>query len=465
MKDFLDNLKDWEYSLNQKDRKSSGRARAAEKLVTSSQKMEKSSQEKGPLRKISPDVVTKQSGSYLRNLDTVSGLSTSTFDEEGVPDAASEKELGNEYFKHKKYKEAIDCYSRSIALSPTCVAFANRAMAYLKIRRFEEAESDCTEALNLDDRYVKAYSRRATARKELGKLQLSLEDSEFALRLEPNNQELKRLHIETKILYDKEMMGKIRVALKKETDKIYGMGDSDLKAKADIQGAHSVSSISGKTGVVEVKPGDENLLKNNGKALNKSSIIEEMHTRSAGTGNRNGNQRFDGTEKGAPSLYALNSKEVDRKLKMETSVQELASQVASRALTAAAKNITAPRSAYEFEVYWRGLSDDPASQARLLKTIDPASLPQLFKNALSAPMLVNIVKCVANFFMEEMDLAVSILDNLAKVARFDVITMCLSAADKADLHLIWNEVFDNTSIPMEHVEKLNRLQPRYCPRK
>lgn len=33
--------------------------------------------------------------------------------------------------------------------------------------RFQEAEDDCTEALNLDDRYIKAYSRRATARKEL----------------------------------------------------------------------------------------------------------------------------------------------------------------------------------------------------------------------------------------------------------------------------------------------------------
>lgn len=41
--------------------------------------------------------------------------------------------------------------------------------------RYEEAENDCTEALNLDDRYVKAYSRRATARKELGKLKESME--------------------------------------------------------------------------------------------------------------------------------------------------------------------------------------------------------------------------------------------------------------------------------------------------
>jgi tetratricopeptide (TPR) repeat protein len=42
---------------------------------------------------------------------------------------------GNGYFKQKRYSEAIDCYSRSIGLSPTAVAFANRAMAYLKLRR------------------------------------------------------------------------------------------------------------------------------------------------------------------------------------------------------------------------------------------------------------------------------------------------------------------------------------------
>lgn len=42
---------------------------------------------------------------------------------------------GNEFFKQKKFKEARDCYSRSIALSPTAVAYANRAMANIKLRR------------------------------------------------------------------------------------------------------------------------------------------------------------------------------------------------------------------------------------------------------------------------------------------------------------------------------------------
>ena len=46
--------------------------------------------------------------------------------------------------------------------------------SFLSIR-FREAEDDCTEALNLDDRYIKAYSRRATARKELGKFKEATE--------------------------------------------------------------------------------------------------------------------------------------------------------------------------------------------------------------------------------------------------------------------------------------------------
>lgn len=48
---------------------------------------------------------------------------------------------------------------------------ANRAMAFLKLQRYEEAEEDCSRAVRLDDSYSKAFARRGTARAALGKLE------------------------------------------------------------------------------------------------------------------------------------------------------------------------------------------------------------------------------------------------------------------------------------------------------
>ncbi|GAY54358.1 hypothetical protein CUMW_156140 [Citrus unshiu] len=118
---FLNDLQDWDLSLHEKDKKMKHKASSKDNLVSSSLK--------------SGEKPSPSGNSYSRNYDPVSRISSSLMNEESTPDATSEKELGNECFKQKKFKEAIDCYSRSIALSPTAVAYANRAMAYLKLRR------------------------------------------------------------------------------------------------------------------------------------------------------------------------------------------------------------------------------------------------------------------------------------------------------------------------------------------
>lgn len=56
-----------------------------------------------------------------------------------------------------------------------------------------------------------------------------------------------------------------------------------------------------------------------------------------------------------------------RKQRLNASVQELASRAASRAKAEAARNITPPNTAYQFENSWRGFSGDRALQAQLLK--------------------------------------------------------------------------------------------------
>ncbi|XP_050273674.1 uncharacterized protein LOC126716746 [Quercus robur] len=150
------------------------------------------------------------------------------------------------------------------------------------------------------------------------------------------------------------------------------------------------------------------------------------------------------------------------KQELMKSVQELASQAASRAKAEAAKSITPPKSAYQFEASWQGLSDDRALQARLLKAVSPTALPQIFKNALSASLLVDIIKCVATFFTEEMDLAIRYIENLTNVSRFDLLIMCLSSTDRDDLHKIWDEVFCTEATPIEYAEMLDKLRSRYC---
>ncbi|KAJ6414114.1 hypothetical protein OIU84_006852 [Salix udensis] len=237
-----------------------------------------------------------------------------------------------------------------------------------------EAEDDCTEALNLDDHYIKAYSRRATARKELGKLKESIEDSGFALKLEPNNQEIKKQHSEVKSLYEKEILQKV--------------------SGPKFSRCSSGSKYDGQVG-------------NDSPAIaTPSSNVESV-------------QKNNRT----------------RRQELKTSVIELASQAASRAMAEAAKNITPPNSAYQFEVSWRGFSGDRALQTHLLKVTSPSALPQIFKNALSVPILIDIIKGVASFFIDDMDLAVKYLENLTKVPRFGVLIMCLSSTDLCGIYL------------------------------
>ena len=105
----------------------------------------------------------------------------------------SEKTKGNEALKQGKYQDAIEYYSVAIGKNPKSKIFvANRAMAHLKLGNYQLAEDDCTEAIKLDARYVKAYLRRAAARSVAGNYLEALMDYEEALRFEPNNSDAKR---------------------------------------------------------------------------------------------------------------------------------------------------------------------------------------------------------------------------------------------------------------------------------
>lgn len=350
--------------------------------------------------------------------------------------ANSEKEQGNEYFKQKKFNEAIDCYSRSIALSPNAVAFANRAMAFLKIKRYREAEVDCTEALNLDDRYIKAYSRRATARKQLGMIKEAKEDAEFALRLEPESEELKKQYADIKSLLEKEIIERATGAMQSTAEELLKTAGLEKKTNTEMKMKTQEAKTNGDT----VRP------VSGSKEISGKKLIESVQPEK---------KKNEVSKKVTPKSESYQKEP-------KPSVKELAVRAASLAMTEVSKNIQAPKSAYEFENSWRSFSGDRALQTQLLKVTTPSSLPHIFKNALTSPVLFDMIKCVATFFNEDMDLAVKYIENLTKVPRFNMIVMCLTSREKNELLKIWEDVFCSKATPMEYAEVMAKLRSRYC---
>ncbi|KZP26273.1 hypothetical protein FIBSPDRAFT_949450 [Athelia psychrophila] len=103
------------------------------------------------------------------------------------------KEKGNTAFKAGDYPTAIGFYSEAIIADRADATFPlNRAAAYLKLGKNEDAERDCTTVLALSQTNVKGLFRRAQARIAMGKLLDAQDDLKQALKIESGNEAVKK---------------------------------------------------------------------------------------------------------------------------------------------------------------------------------------------------------------------------------------------------------------------------------
>lgn len=99
--------------------------------------------------------------------------------------AELERRKGNEYFKSSDYDLAVKHYTISIALRDEQDAiWANRAIAYIKLKLFDLAETDCNVALRINPSSLKALQRRGFARFNLGRYRDAAMDYAFAIELD-----------------------------------------------------------------------------------------------------------------------------------------------------------------------------------------------------------------------------------------------------------------------------------------
>ncbi|KAH8114658.1 TPR-like protein [Phellopilus nigrolimitatus] len=107
-------------------------------------------------------------------------------------DAQRAKERGNAAFKAENFPEAVGHYTTAILADSADPTFPlNRAAAYLRLGKNEDAERDCSNVLQLKSGHVKALFRRAQARIELQRWDEAKKDLLDALKLEPSNDSVK----------------------------------------------------------------------------------------------------------------------------------------------------------------------------------------------------------------------------------------------------------------------------------
>jgi len=102
------------------------------------------------------------------------------------------KDEGNEAFKAGKLQEAHKLYSEALEIDPlnkstNAKLYFNRATVVAKLKRLEDSIKDCSSALDLDPKYLKALLRRAKSHLDLEQFEEAVHDYEAAHRMDRSN--------------------------------------------------------------------------------------------------------------------------------------------------------------------------------------------------------------------------------------------------------------------------------------
>lgn len=101
------------------------------------------------------------------------------------------KDEGNAAFKARKYREAIDLYTKGLEVDPNnkdinSKLLQNRAQAHININEYDKAIKDCTSALEFDPSYIKARRVRAKANGGAGNWDEALKELKDIAESSPN---------------------------------------------------------------------------------------------------------------------------------------------------------------------------------------------------------------------------------------------------------------------------------------
>ncbi|KAG9307653.1 hypothetical protein G9A89_023218 [Geosiphon pyriformis] len=362
-------------------------------------------------------------------------------DEARLEKAQGEKEKGNEFFRKGNFIKAIEHYGLAMELDSKDAVFpVNRAMAEIKLKRWVEAEQDCTLGLQLDPDHVKALWRRGIARREQRNFIEAEQDLKNALKLDPNNRAVK------------EELNKVLLALsqKKESD----LGKNFPQVASNICISSTLNDITSGVGTIrrrlsiEEVDFDDDFDLDHEKDKNFEKVKEAI---SEATGMAPEVTKFIGIKdvskiKDMMPKGTFQPQDTTNNIKIPSRKDSLFS-------IGSAEKLKPPRTSFQFESEWNKYLKNEEDLYNYLKVIEPSTFPAIFSEFFDSDYLSRIIIILRNIYLcrDTIDLIYETLYHLSRVTRFKMILMFLDQDDRQAL----GQLFQNMMNPQDtHNQKV-----------
>ena len=101
---------------------------------------------------------------------------------------------GNEFFKNKKFQDAIEWYTKAIDEDPNVEAaaaiYSNRCASWQGLNNHLKAIEDAESCVRVRPNWLKGHFRKAVSQEAMGQVDAALKSFEAALATEPKNEEV-----------------------------------------------------------------------------------------------------------------------------------------------------------------------------------------------------------------------------------------------------------------------------------
>ncbi|KAH9849532.1 hypothetical protein C2E23DRAFT_861936 [Lenzites betulinus] len=362
--------------------------------------------------------------------------------------AQVEKEKGNEAFKAGDFPKAIGHYTAAFIADPSNHTYPlNRAAAYLKLGKNEDAERDCDAVLRLDAKNIKGYFRRGQARLALQKLPDAASDFSLILKLDPPNQlakqELKKVQDLLKAIPNKPVQ-RTPIDVSTLGQPSSALGTASPKRRripieiVDSEPSTSVAPSSSKS------PDSTLLTPVSSRALNATPNTPVVSTQAppaapaAPSPTQPPPPTFrEAREAREASRYRGGIFKADGTHKLFTAPTQAAADSNTGAQTR-----EPPQTLVSFMSIWRTLTTEE-ERWDVLRQIPAPRLPVLFKTSLDASILAAIIHTLRVALKSAPEDAARLavvrayMVNMPRVPRFATVSLMMSSEERADVLRIW----------------------------